>query len=296
MCVPILEQKSGLTFNKDFFCGYSPERMNPGDKSHKVTQITKVTSGSTPAAGKIVDELYRSIIPAGTFMTNSIEVAEAAKVIENTQRDVNIALINEIAILLNKLGIDTEEVLLAAETKWNFNSFRPGLVGGHCIGVDPYYLTHKAEELGYKPQLILSGRRLNDSMPFYVAEQMIKAMLRKNINVCDASILIFGLAFKENCSDTRNSKSVEIANALASYNVHVDCYDPWVEDGIHELSTKLNLIDKLNHNTYDGLILAVAHDEFKEMDSREFTGFCKKTSVIYDLKHILPKDISDLRL
>ncbi len=296
VCVPILEKVSGLRFNQDFYVGYSPERINPGDKQHRVTNILKVTSGSTPEVAEKVDRLYKSIITAGTHKASSIKVAEAAKVIENTQRDVNIALINELALIFNKLGIDTEEVLLAAGTKWNFLPFRPGLVGGHCIGVDPYYLTHKAQAIGYNPEVILSGRRINDGMGAYVVSQLIKLMLKKRIHVQDAQVLIMGLTFKENCPDIRNTRIVDIVTELKTYGIHVDVYDPWVdteetiaEYGIHPLTQP-------KAGKYDAIILAVAHEEFKEMPIAEIRALGKPQSIIYDLKYLFPADQTDARL
>jgi len=265
-CVPILEKKSGLTFNQDFFVGYSPERINPGDKEHRVTTIKKITSGSTPDAADVIDRLYRSIIEAGTYKASSIRVAEAAKVIENTQRDVNIGLVNELAIIFNRLGIDTEEVLKAAGTKWNFLPFRPGLVGGHCIGVDPYYLTHKAQSIGYHPEIILAGRRLNDGMGGYVASQLIKAMIKKRIHVEGAKILVMGLTFKENCPDIRNTKVIDIVRELEEYGAKVECYDPWV--GADDAKNEYGIlpINYPDGQKYDAVVLAVAHEKFIEMD------------------------------
>jgi len=296
VCIPVVEQFSGLKFNKDFFAGYSPERINPGDKEHRVTDILKVTSGSTPEIAEKVDQIYKKIITAGTHKASSIKVAEAAKVIENTQRDVNIALINELAIIFNKLDIDTSEVLEAAGTKWNFLPFRPGLVGGHCIGVDPYYLTHKAESIGYHPEVILAGRRMNDNMGKYVVSQLIKTMLNKGVHVKGANILILGLTFKENCPDIRNTKIVDIVGELEGYSVNVDVHDPWAcaKETLHEYG--IELIDEPKLNYYDAVILAVAHNEFKIFDQVCFDKFTKKNSVIYDLKNILPKSLSDIRL
>ncbi|HBN8469021.1 TPA: Vi polysaccharide biosynthesis UDP-N-acetylglucosamine C-6 dehydrogenase TviB [Pseudomonas aeruginosa] len=296
VCVPVLERESGLRFNSDFFVGYSPERINPGDKEHRVSTIKKVTSGSTPEVAEIVDSLYREIITAGTHKAESIKVAEAAKVIENTQRDLNIALINELAIIFNKLEIDTESVLQAAGTKWNFLPFRPGLVGGHCIGVDPYYLTHKAQSIGYHPEIILAGRRLNDGMGAYVVSQLVKAMLRKRIHVDGARVLVMGLTFKENCPDLRNTKVVDIVRELAEYNIAVDVYDPWVsvEEAQHEYG--LTPISAPVEGNYDAVVLAVAHNEFKELGADKIRAFGKLESVIYDLKFILDKSDSDLRL
>jgi UDP-N-acetyl-D-galactosamine dehydrogenase len=295
-CVPVLEKFSGLTFNQDFFCGYSPERINPGDKEHRVTTIKKVTSGSTPEIADIVDALYNEIITAGTHKASSIKVAEAAKVIENTQRDLNIALINELALIFNKMGIDTESVLLAAGSKWNFLPFRPGLVGGHCIGVDPYYLTHKAQQIGYHPEIILAGRRLNDSMGAYVVAQLVKAMMQRRIQVDGARILVMGLTFKENCPDLRNTRIVDIVAELKEYNCQVDIYDPWIslEESEHEYG--ITPINKLSAGEYDGIIVAVAHHQFKAMGEKAIRALGKKAHVLYDLKYILPADASDLRL
>ncbi len=295
-CVPVLERVSGLKFNVDFFAGYSPERINPGDKAHRVSTIRKVTSGSTPEVALLVDEVYRQIIVAGTHLAPSIRVAEAAKVIENTQRDVNIALINELALIFNKMGIDTEAVLEAAGTKWNFLPFRPGLVGGHCIGVDPYYLTHKAQSIGYHPEIILAGRRLNDSMGGYVVAQLVKAMTRRRIHVQGARVLVMGLAFKENCPDLRNTRIVDIVNELREYNVHVDVYDPWVDaaEALHEYG--LTPLQTLAAGHYDAVILAVAHREFVEMGAQGIRALGKPEHVLYDLKYILPASQSDLRL
>ena len=296
VCVPILEKISGLKFNQDFFVGYSPERINPGDKQHRVTNILKVTSGSTPEIAEKVDQLYKSIITAGTHKASSIKVAEAAKVIENTQRDVNIALINELALIFNKLGIDTEEVLLAAGTKWNFLPFRPGLVGGHCIGVDPYYLTHKAQAIGYNPEVILSGRRINDSMGAYVVSQLIKLMLKKRIHVQDAKVLIMGLTFKENCPDIRNTRIVDIVEELKTYGVSVDVYDPWVNSAEAFEEYAIRPINQPGPGKYDAMILAVAHQEFREMPIDEIRALGKAQSIIYDLKYLFPADQTDARL
>lgn len=294
-CIPVVERVSGLTFNQDFFAGYSPERINPGDKEHRVTNILKVTSGSTPEVAEYVDQLYKSIIVAGTHKASSIKVAEAAKVIENTQRDVNIALINELSIIFNKLGIDTLEVLEAAGTKWNFLPFRPGLVGGHCIGVDPYYLTHKAQSVGYHPEMILAGRRLNDGMGQYVVSQLIKNMLKKRIHVEGANVLVMGLTFKENCPDLRNTKVVDIVSELKEYNINVDIVDPWCTNAEAQHEYGLSLSEpKVNH--YDAVILAVAHNEFREMGAEAIHAFCKPTHVLYDLKYVLAKDDVDMRL
>ncbi len=294
-CIPIVEQCTGLTFNKDFYAGYSPERINPGDKEHRVSTIKKVTSGSTPEIAEIVDELYRSIILAGTYKASSIKVAEAAKVIENTQRDVNIALINELSIIFNKLNIDTLEVLEAAGTKWNFIPFRPGLVGGHCIGVDPYYLTHKAQSVGYHPEMILAGRRLNDGMGEYVVSQLVKNMLKKRIQVEGANILIMGLTFKENCPDLRNTKIVDIVKELKNYNVNVEITDPWCSSEEAEHEYGLTLCD-VKQNHYDAVVLAVAHDEFKNLGVENIRKLGKENHVLYDLKYVLPKNEVDMRL
>ena len=296
VCVPILEQQSGLVFNKDFYCGYSPERINPGDKEHRVTTIKKVTAGSTPEIATEVDELYQEIIVAGTHKASSIKVAEAAKVIENTQRDVNIALINELALIFNKLDIDTESVLEAAGTKWNFLPFRPGLVGGHCIGVDPYYLTHKALEVGYNPEMILAGRRLNDSMGSYVADQVSKLMTKKRIHVVDANVLIMGLTFKENCPDIRNTRVVDLVEEFEGFNCNVDVYDPWIDkdEVIHEYGFKP--IDQPVEGKYDAILLAVAHDEFKELSLEQIKAFGKDNHVLYDIKYLLDANEVDGRL
>ena len=296
VCVPVLEQVSGLKFNQDFFAGYSPERINPGDKTHRVTTIKKVTSGSTPEVAEQVDRLYREIITAGTHKASSIKVAEAAKVIENTQRDVNIALINELAIIFNRLGIDTEEVLLAAGTKWNFLPFRPGLVGGHCIGVDPYYLTHKAQAIGYHPEIILAGRRLNDNMAAYVASQMVKAMLKKRIHVEGARVLVMGLTFKENCPDIRNTKVVDIVAELGEYGVAVDVHDPWAEAAEAEHEYGLKPVEQPAPGSYDGIILAVGHKQFCAQSEAQLRALGKPNHVLYDLKYVLPFGASDLRL
>jgi len=296
VCVPILEQQSGLTFNKDFYCGYSPERINPGDKEHRITTIKKITAGSTPEIAIEVDNLYLEIIIAGTYKASSIKVAEAAKVIENTQRDVNIALINELALIFNKLNIDTESVLEAAGTKWNFLRFRPGLVGGHCIGVDPYYLTHKAIEVGYNPEMILAGRRLNDSMGSYVADQVLKLMTKKHIHVIDANILIMGLAFKENCPDLRNTRVVDLVKEFEGFNCNVDVYDPWVrkDEAVHEYNIKP--IDKPIKRKYDAILLAVAHDEFKALTAEKIRAYGKDNHILYDIKYLIKANESDGRL
>jgi len=296
VCVPILEQVSGLTFNADFFVGYSPERINPGDKEHRVTSILKVTSGSTELIAEQVDQLYKSIITAGTHKASSIKVAEAAKVIENTQRDVNIALINELAIIFKRLDIDTEEVLIAAGTKWNFLPFRPGLVGGHCIGVDPYYLTYKAQSIGYNPEIILSGRRINDDMGEYVVSRLVKLMLNKRIHVQNSDILIMGLTFKENCPDLRNTRVVDIVDELNTYGVNVHVYDPWVNPEEAEKEYGIKPIATLEQNKFDAVVLAVAHEQFKQMDINQIKALGKTDSVIYDLKYLFPAELTDERL
>ncbi len=295
-CIPVLEQVSGLKFNQDFFAGYSPERINPGDKLHRVTNILKITSGSTPEVADFVDEVYNLIIEVGTHKAPSIKVAEAAKVIENTQRDVNIALINELALIFNKMGIDTEDVLTAAGTKWNFLPFRPGLVGGHCIGVDPYYLTHKAQSMGYHPEIILAGRRLNDGMGAYVVTQLVKAMLKKRIQVEDAKVLILGLSFKENCPDIRNTRIIDIVNELKEYHTQIDVYDPWVDAAEAEHEYGISPVQALENGKYDAVILAVAHHQFKDMGVQAIRALGKSEHVIYDLKYVLSQAESDLRL
>jgi len=296
VCLPVVERVSGLKFNEDFYAGYSPERINPGDKEHRVTNILKVTSGSTPEIAEIVDQLYKSIITAGTHKASSIKVAEAAKVIENTQRDVNIALINELSIIFNKLNIDTLEVLEAAGTKWNFLPFRPGLVGGHCIGVDPYYLTHKAQSVGYHPEMILAGRRLNDGMGKHVVSELVKKMLKKRIQINGANILLMGLTFKENCPDLRNTKVVDIVSELKEYNINVDIVDPWCSNDEAQHEYGLNLTTEYKENNYDAIILAVGHNEFKEMGADKIRGLGKVDHVLYDLKYVLPKQSVDMRL
>lgn len=295
-CVPILERYSGLKFNQDFFVGYSPERINPGDKEHRLATIKKVTSGSTPEIAKLVDALYNEIIIAGTHPAPSIRVAEAAKVIENTQRDINIALINELALIFNKLGIDTEAVLEAAGSKWNFLPFRPGLVGGHCIGVDPYYLTHKAQSLGYHPEIILAGRRLNDDMGAYVARVLVKSMIKHLIPIKGARVLIMGLTFKENCPDLRNTRVVDIVEELQDYDCRVDVYDPWVNAADAKDQYGLSLVEAPSTNTYDGIILAVNHRQFKEMGIDKIRRLGADNHVLYDLKYIFPASLTDLRL
>lgn len=295
-CIPVLEQVSDLKFNQDFFAGYSPERINPGDKLHRVTNILKITSGSTPEVAEFVDQVYNLIIEAGTHKATSIKVAEAAKVIENTQRDVNIALINELAVIFNKMGIDTEAVLQAAGTKWNFLPFRPGLVGGHCIGVDPYYLTHKAQAIGYHPEIILAGRRLNDGMGAYVVTQLVKAMIKKKIQVEGAKVLVLGLSFKENCPDIRNTKIIDIVNELTEYNIAADVYDPWVDASEAQHEYGINPVKNVEQGQYDAVILAVAHDQFKAMGAEALRALGKPAHILYDLKYVLDQSESDLRL
>lgn len=296
VCVPILEQVSGLKFNQGFYAGYSPERINPGDKEHRVTNILKVTSGSTPEIADFVDELYLEVITAGTHKASSIKVAEAAKVIENTQRDVNIALINELALIFNRLGIDTEEVLQAAGSKWNFLPFRPGLVGGHCIGVDPYYLTHKAQEIGYHPEMILAGRRINDGMGAYVAEQVVKLMTQKKIHVVAAKILVLGLTFKENCPDIRNTRVIDLIQEFELYNANVDVYDPWVDTGEVQSEFSLTPVTKLKKGYYDAIILAVSHREFIEMGVEKIRALGNNNCILYDVKYLFPADQVDARI
>lgn len=295
-CIPILEQQSDLIFNQDFFAGYSPERINPGDKEHRVTNILKVTSGSTPETADFVDSLYSSIITAGTHKANSIRVAEAAKVIENTQRDVNIALINELALLFNRLQIDTEEVLEAAGTKWNFLPFRPGLVGGHCIGVDPYYLTHKAQSIGYTPQVILSGRKINDDMGKYVVSEVVKLMLKKRIHVQEAKVLMLGLTFKEDCPDLRNTRVIDMIEEFEDYGASVDVYDPWVDKQEAKQEYGISPIESPKNSQYDAIVIAVAHQQFKQMGAEQIRALGKDKSVIFDIKYILPADSADGRL
>jgi len=296
ICVPILEKKSGLIFNKDFYCGYSPERINPGDKKHRLADIKKVTAGSTPEIAIEIDELYKEIIVAGTHKAESIKVAEAAKVIENTQRDLNIALINELALIFKKMDIDTEAVLKAAGTKWNFLPFRPGLVGGHCIGVDPYYLTHKANEVGYYPEMILAGRRLNDNMGSYVANEVSKLMTKKRIQIAEANILIMGLTFKENCPDHRNTRVVDLVKEFKSFSCNVDVYDPWVNKNQVAEEYKILSIDKPIKGKYDAIVLAVSHDEFKLLSENQIRSYGKDNHVLYDIKYLLKKNESDGRL
>ena len=296
VCVPILENISGLSFNIDFYCGYSPERINPGDKEHRIATIKKVTSGSTPEIAIKVDELYQEIITAGTHKASSIKVAEAAKVIENTQRDVNIALINELSLIFNKLNIDTESVLEAASTKWNFLSFKPGLVGGHCIGVDPYYLTHKALEVDYNPEMILAGRKINDNMGFFVADQVSKLMNKKGIQIDGANILIMGLAFKENCPDIRNTRVVDLIKQFDDFNCSTEVYDPWVDMDAAVDENNIKLIEEPTKGKYDAIILAVAHDVFKNLSPEQIKTFGKENHVIYDIKYLLSSENVDGRL
>ncbi len=296
VCVPLLEQGSGLVLNEDLFVGYSPERINPGDKEHRLPNITKITSGSTPEVADFIDSLYRTIIKAGTHRAPSIRVAEAAKVIENTQRDLNIALINELAIIFNKLDIDTEAVLAAAGTKWNFLNFKPGLVGGHCIGVDPYYLTHKAQEIGYLPQIILAGRRINDSMGEYVVSQVVRLMIKKRIHVANAKVLILGLAFKENCPDVRNTRVIDIVNEMNSFGASVDVYDPLVDAGAVEAEYGIKLLEELKSKPYDAIIFAVPHAEFELLGIDELRALCHENHVLYEVKHLLGADQVDGRL
>jgi len=296
VCVPILEKNSGLKFNVDFYCGYSPERINPGDKERRLTNILKITSGSTPEIATIVDELYQSIIIAGTHKASSIKVAEAAKVIENTQRDVNIALVNELALIFNRVGIDTEEVLQAAGTKWNFLPFRPGLVGGHCIGIDPYYLSHKAETLGYHPQLISAARRINDNMGSFVVTEVVKLMATKDINIVGAKILMLGLSFKENCPDLRNTRVVEMVDELTAYHAIVDVFDPWVDKLEAKKEYGLTLIEQLKQDTYDAIIIAVSHTHYKELGLSRIKALGKVNHVLYDIKYLFPKTSVDGRL
>jgi len=293
-CVPILEAESGLKVNEGFFVGYSPERINPGDKQHRVTQILKVTSGSTPEAARFIDSFYQSVIPAGTHLAPSIKVAEAAKVIENTQRDLNIALINELAMIFSKMGIDTSDVLAAAGTKWNFLPFKPGLVGGHCIGVDPYYLTHKAQSIGYHPEVILAGRRINDGMSEFVVSELVKEMLRKGIQVAGARILVLGVTFKENCPDIRNSRVPDIVEELKEFNTLIDVYDPWAISAETEAEYGISLVEP-EKNAYNAVVLAVAHDEFRQL-ADNLEQYLLETSVVYDLKQFLPSDKANLRL
>ena len=295
-CVPLIEEVSGLTFNKDFFAGYSPERINPGDKLHRLPTIVKVTSGSTPEVADYVDNLYQQIITAGTHKASSIKVAEAAKVIENTQRDLNIALVNELALIFNRLDIDTEKVLQAAGTKWNFLPFRPGLVGGHCIGVDPYYLTHKAQQIGYTPEVILAGRRINDGMGKFVVSQVVKAMLKRRIHVQGANVLIMGLTFKENCPDLRNTRVVDIVAEFSDYGANIEVYDPWADAKEAEREYGISTLPSVEQGRYDAIIIAVAHDQFKQMGAGEIRALGQPDCVIYDIKYVLPEGEADARL
>lgn len=296
VCLPIIEKLSGLVFNKDFFAGYSPERINPGDKINTLTKILKITSGSTPEVADFVDELYQSIITAGTHKASSLKVAEAAKVIENTQRDLNIAIINEFAKIFNRLGIDTEEVLNAAGTKWNFLKFKPGLVGGHCISVDPYYLTHKAQEVGYRPEVILAGRRINDGMGEYVATQMVKKLSSKKIHIDEAKVLILGFTFKGDCPDIRNTKIIDIVKELKDFNMSVDVYDDWANPTEVKHEYGIDLITELEEGKYDGVVLAVDHSELKKMGEKKLRSFGKENHVLYDVKHVLKPSEADIRL
>ena len=295
-CVPLLEQESGLKLNQQFYVGYSPERINPGDKKHRLSTVIKVTSGSTPEAATFVDNLYGKIIEAGTHKASSIKVAEASKVIENTQRDLNIALINELSIIFHRLGIDTEEVLEAAGTKWNFLNFRPGLVGGHCIGVDPYYLTHKSQEIGYHPEVILAGRRINDEMGTYISERVIKEMTRHRIHVVDANILVLGLAFKENCPDIRNSRVVELVQGLREYHANVDIHDPWVDPKSALNEYGLELIEEVSPQSYDAVVIAVSHDCFREAGLEKIRSYTRSNNVIFDVKYLFPISANLCRL
>ncbi len=295
-CVPFLEKGSGLTMNEDFFVGYSPERINPGDREHRLPTIKKVTSGSTPEVADFVDAVYATIIEAGTHKASSIKVAEAAKVIENTQRDVNIALVNELAMIFERVGIDTEEVLEAAGTKWNFLPFRPGLVGGHCIGIDPYYLTYKAEQLGYHPQMILAGRRINDNMAQYVVSQIVKLMLKRHIQPLESRVLVMGLTFKENCPDVRNTKVVDIVEELGSYGARVDVWDPWVDSAAAKAEYGIDLISEPGKGAYDVMVIAVAHDQFRALGEKGIRAFGKGNSIVYDIKYVLPAEAVDDRL
>lgn len=297
VCVPVLEQVSGLIYNQDFFCGYSPERINPGDKINTLTKIKKITSGSTPEVAQAVDAMYRQIIKAGTYLASNIKVAEAAKVIENTQRDLNIALMNELSLIFHRLSIDTLEVLEAAGTKWNFLPFRPGLVGGHCIGVDPYYLTHKAQQVGYHPEVILAGRRVNDRVARHVADETVKLMLKKGIAVLNSRILVMGLTFKENCPDLRNSKVIDLVRYLMAYHCHVDVYDPWID--VNEAQEEYGLTclkDKPSHGVYQAIVLAVGHKQFGEIGEAGVKAFGQQNAVIFDVKSILPRGAADARL
>jgi UDP-N-acetyl-D-glucosamine/UDP-N-acetyl-D-galactosamine dehydrogenase len=295
-CIPVIEAVSGLVFNRDFFVGYSPERANPGDRDHTLATIIKVVAGSTPQVADFLEDLYGLIVPAGVHKASSIKVAEAAKVIENTQRDLNIALVNEFAIIFNRLGIDTQEVLSAAQTKWNFLPFRPGLVGGHCVGVDPYYLCHRAERAGYHPEVILAGRRINDGMGRYVAAQLAKAMVKKRMHVCGARILVMGLAFKENCPDLRNTRAVDIVEELKEFGAEVDVHDPWIDPAEAQREYGIGLIEDPQAGSYDAIVLAVAHATFRDLGPEGIARFGREPHVLYDLKHMLPKTAADLRL
>lgn len=299
-CIPVIEAKSGLVYQKDFFAGYSPERINPGDKEHRVTDILKVTSGCNEEIAEYIDKLYASVITAGTYKAQSIQVAEAAKVIENTQRDLNIALVNELAIIFGKLGIDTHHVLDAAGTKWNFLPFKPGLVGGHCISVDPYYLTYKAQEIGYHPDVILSGRKINDGMGEYVADTVIKLMLKKRLQIVDSKILMMGLTFKENCPDVRNTRVIDIIDAFSDYHINIDVWDPWVSESDAEklLSDfeNVKLVSKPESKAYDAALICVAHNQFKTMDISDIRALCKDISIVYDVKAVFNADQVDGRL
>ena len=295
-CVPFLEKGSGLKLNKDFCAGYSPERINPGDKEHRLPSILKVTSGSTAEAADYIDQVYQTIITAGTHRTSSIKVAEAAKVIENTQRDVNIALVNELAMIFERVGIDTEEILEAAGTKWNFMPFRPGLVGGHCIGIDPYYLTYKAQQLGYHPEMILAGRRINDNMSLYVVSRIIKRMLKKGMQPMDARVLVLGLAFKENCPDVRNTKVIDIVREMSSYGAIVDVHDPWVNAEDAKAQYGIEMRKQPADEAYDVVVVAVGHQQFKDLGEAGIRRFCKNRSIVYDIKYLLPPESSDDRL
>ena len=296
VCVPVLESVSGLKFNEDFFVGYSPERINPGDKTHRLETIKKVTAGSTPQVAAFVDELYGAIITAGTYPASSIRVAEAAKVIENTQRDVNIALINELALIFNRLGIDTLEVLEAAGTKWNFLPFRPGLVGGHCIGVDPYYLTHKSQEIGYNPEMILAGRRINDNMGLYVVSQVTRLMMQKRIHVVGSKVLMLGFTFKENCPDVRNTRVIDMVREFETYDADVDVYDPWADSAETEHEYGVSLVDTLSDGTYDAIVIAVAHEQFRDMGIDAIRKLGRDPHVVYDIKNVFAKEDVDARL
>ena len=296
VCVPIIERESGFRYNVDFFAGYSPERINPGDREHRLETILKVTSGSTPEVADFVDALYRRVVTAGTHKASSIRVAEAAKVIENTQRDLNIALINELALIFHRLGIDTREVLDAAGTKWNFLPFRPGLVGGHCIGVDPYYLTHKAQQIGYHPEVILSGRRINDGMGEHVAQRVLKLMVQRRIHAAQSKVLVLGLAFKENCPDLRNTRVVDVVNEFRNYHADVDVHDPWVDAAQARSEYGLELVHELVPGAYDAVILAVAHRQFVEMGAQKIRALGKPGAVLFDVKQVLPREAVDDRL